>query len=578
MKKLLLTLLALSLFSETVFAATSPLQVFQGGTGSSTITGIPIGAGTSSLQTLTIGANLTLSGTTLSGSAGGSGSPFPFTPFPLWNATGTLLNLTGGVMSTASSTLQSFNATQICISGDCKTAWPAGGAGGSFPFVTALYGVATSTTVGFLNGLIASASSTISDLKTTTLTFSGLASGGLGVDSSGVVYKAATTTFSTGLTYTNGAVTLPVVVNTLGGTGQDSSSWTGLVGVNSGTWYRAATSTLSCTGAVACTSTGVSGVASSVNLATINGGNLLGNAGTNAAVPTSIATSTLFYGTVGQVLGFDAVGGKWVGIATTTVAGTAPITASFANGVNTVACATCSTASAANPSGTVGLSQTNGVAATFMRSDGIPALSQSIIPTWTALHIFSANASSTNLSVSNNVGGTFWVGSTATSTLVGDSATSTLISSLKVKKTSGTAFTIDDQFGTNIVNVSTGSTTAGYDLIELWSATSTGPLFAIDQYGHVTASSTTPVISSCGTAPTITTDSSDFAGTITTGATAGGCTLTFGTAHTTGTHCVISNQSMSVINAMTYTESVTGFVVTETGLGGGKLDYICSGK
>jgi hypothetical protein len=48
-----------------------------------------------------------------------------------------------------------------------------------------------------------------------------------------------------------------------------------------------------------------------------------------------------------------------------------------------------SAASGANPSASVGLTAVNGVATTFLRSDGAPALSQSIAPTWTAQHIFS---------------------------------------------------------------------------------------------------------------------------------------------------------------------------------------------
>jgi hypothetical protein len=43
----------------------------------------------------------------------------------------------------------------------------------------------------------------------------------------------------------------------------------------------------------------------------------------------------------------------------------------------------------ANPTGTIGLSAVNGSASTFLRSDGAPALSQAIAPTWTAQHIFS---------------------------------------------------------------------------------------------------------------------------------------------------------------------------------------------
>jgi hypothetical protein len=42
----------------------------------------------------------------------------------------------------------------------------------------------------------------------------------------------------------------------------------------------------------------------------------------------------------------------------------------------------------ANPSVSAGLSAVNGSASTFMRSDGAPALSQSIAPTWTGTHLF----------------------------------------------------------------------------------------------------------------------------------------------------------------------------------------------
>lgn len=45
----------------------------------------------------------------------------------------------------------------------------------------------------------------------------------------------------------------------------------------------------------------------------------------------------------------------------------------------------------ANPSASVGLAAVNGAAATFMRSDGAPALSQSITPTWSGQHTFTAS-------------------------------------------------------------------------------------------------------------------------------------------------------------------------------------------
>lgn len=43
----------------------------------------------------------------------------------------------------------------------------------------------------------------------------------------------------------------------------------------------------------------------------------------------------------------------------------------------------------ANPTGTIGLTAVNGTAATPMRSDAAPALSQAIAPTWTGTHTFS---------------------------------------------------------------------------------------------------------------------------------------------------------------------------------------------
>lgn len=44
----------------------------------------------------------------------------------------------------------------------------------------------------------------------------------------------------------------------------------------------------------------------------------------------------------------------------------------------------------ANPTGTIGLTAVNGSATTYLRSDGAPALSQAITPTWTGVHNFAA--------------------------------------------------------------------------------------------------------------------------------------------------------------------------------------------
>ncbi len=60
-------------------------------------------------------------------------------------------------------------------------------------------------------------------------------------------------------------------------------------------------------------------------------------------------------------------------------------------------------ASGADPTGTIGLTAVNGSASTFTRSDGAPALSQSITPTWTGIHTFN-NGTYSALFTGGNVG------------------------------------------------------------------------------------------------------------------------------------------------------------------------------
>ena len=85
------------------------------------------------------------------------------------------------------------------------------------------------------------------------------------------------------------------------------------------------------------------------------------------------------------------------------------------SGSNPVWTAVASGAAGANPSASVGLTAVPGSATTFLRSDGAPALSQAIVPTWTGLHTFtggitfgsstgSVQATSGVLSVISNTG------------------------------------------------------------------------------------------------------------------------------------------------------------------------------
>lgn len=169
-------------------------------------------------------------------------------------------------------------------------------------------------------------------------------------------------------------------------------------------------------------------------------------------------------------------------------------------------------------------------------------------------------------------------------------STTTAQTTLVVATTSPQAFVVQDSFGLPDAWVNTASSTAGSTAMQFavfasttraTSCTGTGItcLFSIDTYGHISASSTVPVLSSCGTTPTLTPDSSDAFGTITVGSVAAtACTLTFGVPHTIGTHCTISEQTGSITNVGSYTESLTGFTYSQTGLTSDKLDYICTGQ
>ncbi len=82
-----------------------------------------------------------------------------------------------------------------------------------------------------------------------------------------------------------------------------------------------------------------------------------------------------------------------------TITGTAnEIIVTNGNGVSGNPTLSISSGFFANPSASIGLTANNGSASTAMRSDGTPALSQSIAPTWTALHTYASTAGGINVS------------------------------------------------------------------------------------------------------------------------------------------------------------------------------------
>lgn len=96
---------------ENAAAAVPVTQVVNGGTGSSTLSGVLIGNGTAPVKTLTIGSGCTLTGTTLS--CTGTGSSFGY-PFP-GNATTTNITFTNGL--TGALTGNSSTATALAANG-----------------------------------------------------------------------------------------------------------------------------------------------------------------------------------------------------------------------------------------------------------------------------------------------------------------------------------------------------------------------------------------------------------------------------------------------------------------------------
>lgn len=85
-----------------------------------------------------------------------------------------------------------------------------------------------------------------------------------------------------------------------------------------------------------------------------------------------------------------------------------------------------------------------------------------------------------------------------------------------------------------------------------------------------------PTITGCGTSPVIGFGTSDTAGTVTPGSTAAGCTVTFGTAFANKPSCVVTEQTMSLVNVLAYTESTTALVVSQTAFTSA-FDWHCIG-
>lgn len=76
----------------------------------------------------------------------------------------------GGILPLSATSAPSVStlhiASNLCLLGDCRSAWPTGGSG-TFSWTPTTYGNATGTTLGFLNGFLSSGSSTAQKLNIT---------------------------------------------------------------------------------------------------------------------------------------------------------------------------------------------------------------------------------------------------------------------------------------------------------------------------------------------------------------------------------------------------------------------------
>lgn len=124
-------------------------------------------------------------------------------------------------LGTSTAVWRDLFVTQICLSGDCKTAWPTGGSGASFgwPFTVNSWGNSTTSVLGF-NGFLSTASSTISSA----LRLSSLSQGFLYTGSTGLVQPIASSSIK--LSWFNndaGFITSAASTTLL----SDTNSWTG---------------------------------------------------------------------------------------------------------------------------------------------------------------------------------------------------------------------------------------------------------------------------------------------------------------------------------------------------------------
>jgi hypothetical protein len=168
-----------------------------------------------------------------------------------------------------------------------------------------------------------------------------------------------------------------------------AASFIGAVTGNASTATALATGrTLAITGDLAYTSPSFNGsanVTAAGTLATVNGN--VGSFGSSTSIPSfTVNAKGLVTAASGNVV--IAPAGTLTGTTLASNVTASSLTSAAGGTFNTGAFN--AVVAGANPTASIGLTAVNGAASTFLRSDGAPALDQSIAPTWTGTHQFNA--------------------------------------------------------------------------------------------------------------------------------------------------------------------------------------------